>query len=211
MRKASGVIRLINVVMAIFCAACATQGTARSTLPVQATLIAKQSRPHAAPQWTLAMTYPLKYKSAYGEGQLLLTWSGSFDVTDAEISGNGSGRVAGQHRCGTDSAAEDEVDGEFDFQIAGESIAQANGQTRFRLMIEGKDLAIRSDAPCPANFYEIAVTARLQTLAEQLPSLVKYIEIEARTGASTTVSLPDAFALFNGAPLNVELTAAPGK
>lgn len=211
MRKASGVIWIISVVVAILCTACAAQGAARSTLPDQVTLITQQSRPHAAAQWTLAMTYPLKYKSAYGEGRLLLTWSGTFDVTDAEISGNGSGRITGHHRCGIERPAENKVDGEFDFQIAGEPITQADGRILFKLMIEGQYLALHSDARCAANFYEIAVASRLQSLVEQLPSLVKYIEIEARTGASTTVPLPDAFALFNGTPLEVELTAAPGK
>ncbi len=206
MRKISGVIWIITFAGVILCAACETQQAARPTLRAQAIQVAEQGQEPTAPRWILSIAHSLDYQSNYRASHLRLSWSGSFTVTDSEISGSGLGHISGQHRCGDDREPEYDVTGEFTFQITGQQITRSDGLPLFQLLIEGQDLTLRSDAKCTANFDEIAVASRLESLAEQLPALVDHIEIESRAGATTTIPLPDALAIFGKAPLEVELT-----
>jgi hypothetical protein len=211
MRKTIRSIWFIGLTVVLLWAACEAQQAARPTLHEQAIQVADRSQEPVAPLWILSIAHSLAYQNDYHASQLQLSWSGSFVVTGGQIAGSGIGQISGQHGCGDDRDPEYDVTGEFTFQITGRQVTRSDGRPLFQLLIEGQDLTLHSDAKCAANFYEIAVASRLQSLAEQLPSLVEHIEIEGRAGATATIPLPDALALFGKTPLKVELTSAPGK
>ena len=215
LRKPIGTIWIAGLMLLMMCAACGpvqlieTAPTASPGGNVNPMAQAVEyGRERDARAWTLSITHQVNQKSPYGESRLQMIWSGSFTVRGGQIAGSGVGQIAGQHGCGDDRGPEYDVTGEFTFQITGRQIARSDGRPLFQLLIEGHDLTLHSDAKCAANFYEIAVASRLQSLVEQLPSLVDHIEIEGRAGATATIPLPDALVLFSKAPLEVELTLA---